>query len=214
VSDRLRRAQIYYRKWRFWERSSLPWRRLALHREFMAREAYMRWPIQGNVLEALRQGRLEIGRNVHLEPYVWLSVLQHGHLTLGEGVALNQGVFISVVDEVSIGAHTGVGNGSFISDGMRNFGDTSRPFMRSGLWSKGPTIIGENVWVGVNCIITAGVTIGDWCIIGANSVVTKDVPSGTVVGGVPARVIREVEFTTPGESGVTAGQPDATGPQQ
>jgi acetyltransferase-like isoleucine patch superfamily enzyme len=163
----------------------------------MRREAYMRWPLQGNVLEALRAGRLEIERGVHLEPYVWLSVLRNGRLKLAEGVALNQGVFISVYDEVTIGAHTGVGNGSFISDGMRNYADTSKPFMRSGMWSKGPTRIGENCWVGVNCIITSGVTIGDWCIIGANSVVTKDVPSGTVVGGVPARVLREVEFTTP-----------------
>jgi len=108
-------------------------------------------------------------------------------------VAINAGVFISVVDRVEIGAHTGVGNGSFISDGMRGFDPAGKPFMRQPLWSKGPTIIGENVWVGVNCIITSGVTIGDWCLIGANSVVTQDIPPYSIAAGVPARVIREVE---------------------
>ena len=51
-------------------------------------------------------------------------------------------------------------------------------------------MIGKNVWVGVKATITPGVTIGDNAIVGANAVVTKDVPANSVVGGVPAKVIR------------------------
>jgi acetyltransferase-like isoleucine patch superfamily enzyme len=193
-SEPLRRARLYYRKWRHFERASLPWNRLALHRELMAREAYMRPPLEGNVLEALRAGRLEVARGVHLEPHVWLSIFETGHLKLGRGVALNPGVFISVVDRVEIGAHTGIGSGSFISDGMRGFEGPPTPFMHQPMWSKGPTIVGSNVWIGVNSVITGGVTVGDWSIIGANSVVTADVPARTLVAGAPARVIRELEF--------------------
>lgn len=194
MPGRIDRAKLYYKKWRWFERNSFPLQRLAIHREMMRRECYARWPLQGNLLWALRNGKAELGRNVHLEHDVWISVLQNGHLKLGEGVALNDGVFISCFNKVEIGAHTGVGNGSFISDGMRGYDPNSTtPFMRQPMTTKGPTRIGKNCWVGVNCIITSGVTIGDWCIIGANSVVTKDVPSYSVVGGVPARVLRQLE---------------------
>ena len=52
-----------------------------------------------------------------------------------------------------------------------------------------PIAIGNDVWIGVNAVILPGVTIGDHCIIGANAVVTKDVESGKIVAGVPAKVI-------------------------
>ena len=55
---------------------------------------------------------------------------------------------------------------------------------------KGDTIIGNNVWIGYEAVIMSGVTIGDGAIIGARSVVTKDIPPYTIVGGVPARQIR------------------------
>ena len=55
---------------------------------------------------------------------------------------------------------------------------------------KGDIIIGNDVWIGYEAVVMAGVTIGDGAIIGARAVVTKDVPSYTIVGGVPAREIR------------------------
>ena len=57
--------------------------------------------------------------------------------------------------------------------------------------NKGDIIIGNDVWIGYEAVILAGVTIGDGAIIGTRAVVTKDVPSYTIVGGVPARVIRK-----------------------
>ena len=56
--------------------------------------------------------------------------------------------------------------------------------------SKGPVIIGNNVWIGDKATILPGVTVGDGAVIAANAVVTKDVPAYSVVGGNPARVIR------------------------
>jgi acetyltransferase-like isoleucine patch superfamily enzyme len=197
MSDRRRKAKLYWKKWRWYERNSMPWRRVALHRELLRRECYARWPVHGNMLWALRTGRMEMGPGVHFDHDVWIDVLMNGHLTIGERVALNVGVFVSCYDEVEIGDDTGIGNGSFISDGMRGFDPGSdTPFMRQEMWSKGPTRIGKNCWIGVNSIITSGVTIGDWCIVGANSVVTKDVPPYSVVGGVPARVLRELDPAT------------------
>lgn len=53
-----------------------------------------------------------------------------------------------------------------------------------------PVTIGHDVWIGANCIIMDGVKIGNGCIVGANSVVTKDIPDYAIVGGVPAKIIR------------------------
>ena len=65
------------------------------------------------------------------------------------------------------------------------------PMMRQGFVEEKPVYIGDDVWIGDRVIILPGVHVGDGCVIAAGSVVTKDVPRYTVVGGVPAKVIRE-----------------------
>lgn len=56
-----------------------------------------------------------------------------------------------------------------------------------------PINIGKNVWIGANATVLPGVSIGDWAVIGAGAVVTKDVPAKSVVGGVPARIIKMID---------------------
>lgn len=58
-----------------------------------------------------------------------------------------------------------------------------------------PIVIGRNVWLGARVVVTAGVRIGDDCVVGAGAVVTHDLPTGTVAAGVPARPIRSVDPT-------------------
>jgi acetyltransferase-like isoleucine patch superfamily enzyme len=63
-----------------------------------------------------------------------------------------------------------------------------------GFSSKGPTRVGDNVWCGANVVITSGVTVAERSVIGANSVVTADIPPFSLVAGVPARVLRRIEY--------------------
>ncbi len=189
-----RRLKLYAQKWRWYERNSLPWNRLAIHRELMRREAFVRWPVQGNVLEALDDGRLTIGEQTLLEPGCWLTIDDDARLEIGSGTFLNMGCMVAVQDRVSIGDHTMFANHCFVSDSGHRYDDPDLPVTWQGFESKGPTRIGSNCWFGVGCVVTSGVTVGERCVIGANSVVTRDLPPRSIAAGVPAQVLREVEY--------------------
>jgi acetyltransferase-like isoleucine patch superfamily enzyme len=189
------RLKLYLQKWRWYERNSLPWRRARIHLHMLRREAFIRFPVQGNVLEALDDGRLEIGKGTLLEPGCWLTIADSGRIEIGEGCFLNMGTMVAAQERVTIGDHTMFANGCFVADAAHRYDDPSVPVTWQGFTSKGPTEIGSNCWFGVNCAVNTGVTVGDRCVIGANSVVTKDLPAGTIAVGAPARVIREIEFT-------------------
>jgi acetyltransferase-like isoleucine patch superfamily enzyme len=192
------RLKLYLQKLLWYERNARPWRRLRIHRHMLEREAFIRFPVQGNVLEALDDGRLQIGRGTLLEPMCWITIADEGRVEIGEGCFLNIGTMVAAQHGVTIGDHVMFANGCFVADASHRFDDPTRPVTWQGFESKGPTAIGSNCWFGVNCVVTTGVTIGDRCVIGANSVVTKDVPPGTIAAGVPAKVIREIEFREPG----------------
>ena len=70
--------------------------------------------------------------------------------------------------------------------------DPVRPVPWQGFTSKGPTRVGDNVWCGANVVITSGVTVGERCVIGANSVVTRDLPPRSIAAGSPARVLQMI----------------------
>ena len=188
------RLRLWAQKWRWYERGTLPWNRAAVHWEFMRREAFVRWPVQGNVLEALREGRLELGPGVLLEPGVWITAPGSARVRIGAGSFLNKGVMVAAQELVEIGEHCMLANGCFVSDADHRFDDPQRPITWQGFTSKGPTRIGSNCWLGANVVVTSGVTIGERCVIGANSVVTRDVPAFSIAAGAPAKVLRTIEY--------------------
>ena len=187
-------ARLWWQKWRWYERNSLPWNRLRIHRELMRRQAFARWPVHGNVLEALRDGRLEVGAQTLFEPHVWITLGDEARLRIGGWSFLNIGVMIASVGLVEIGEHCMFANQCFVSDADHRFDDPELPVPWQGFRSKGPTRIGDNVWCGWGVVITSGVTVGDRCVIGANSVVTRDLPARSVAAGAPAKVIRRIEY--------------------
>jgi acetyltransferase-like isoleucine patch superfamily enzyme len=194
------RAKLYLQKWRSYERNALPLRRARIHLHMLRAEAFIRFPVQGNVLEALDDGRLQIGKGTLLEPMCWITIADGGRVEIGEGCFLNIGTMVAAQERVTIGDHTMFANNCFVSDAAHRYDDPDTPVTWQGFTSKGPTSIGSNCWFGVNCVVNTGVTIGDRCVIGANSVVTKDIPAGTIAAGVPAKVIREIDFAASGES--------------
>jgi acetyltransferase-like isoleucine patch superfamily enzyme len=189
-----RLARLWALKWRWYEQNSMPWNRAAIHLEFLRREAFVRWPIHGNVLEALREDRLRIGAGTLFEPGVWITATGDARVHIGAGTFLNLNVMVAAADLIEIGDHCMFANGSFITDANHRFEDPDRPVTWQGFSSKGPTRIGDNVWCGANVVITSGVTIGERCVIGAGSVVTTDLEPFSIAAGAPARVIRRIEY--------------------
>lgn len=194
MSELAAQARLWVAKWRWYERGALPWNRARIHWEMARREAFARWPINGNVLEALREGRLEVGPGVLMEPNVWITAPDGARVKIGAGTFLNQGVMIAAQQRVEIGAHCMLANGCFVSDATHRYDDPDKPVPWQGFESKGPTRIGENCWLGVNVAVMSGVEIGERCVVGANSVVTRDVEPYSIVAGAPARVIRRIEY--------------------
>jgi acetyltransferase-like isoleucine patch superfamily enzyme len=184
------RAKLWLEKWRWYERNSLPWNRARIHWELARRGAFARWPVHGDVLQMFREGRLELGEQVLLEPNVWLT--GSGRIHIGAGTFLNMVVQVASVDLVEIGEHCMFANGCFITDGNHRFDDLGTPVPWQGFTSKGPTRIGDNVWCGANVVVTSGVTIGERCVIGANSVVTSDIPPFSIAAGAPAKVLKQI----------------------
>ncbi len=192
ASGRRARARLWAQKWRWYQRNSLPWNRARIHLELMRRGAFARWPLEGNVLEALREGRLEVGDGTLFEPGVWITAPGAARVRIGEGTFLNRGVMVASQELVEIGSHCMLANGCFVSDASHRFEDPELPITWQGFESKGPTRIGDNCWLGAHVVVTSGVTVGERCVIGANSVVTSDIEPYSIAAGAPARVLRRV----------------------
>ena len=114
-------------------------------------------------------------------------------LIIGDGVSFNYYCHVGCINKIVIGNHVMVGSYVLITD--HSHGElerTSVPVAKRKLLSKGPVIIEDNVWIGEHACIMPGVTIGEGSIIGANAVVTHDVPPFSVAVGVPARVVKSL----------------------
>lgn len=109
-------------------------------------------------------------------------------ILIGERAYLNRGTIIDAVDGVRIGADAMIGPYCYITDHDHSFGTDGRP--ASGPLQGAPTEIGSRCWLGAHVTVLKGVRIGDGTIVGAGSVVTRDLPSGVVAVGNPARILR------------------------
>jgi len=110
-------------------------------------------------------------------------------IAIGDSVHFNNDCWINGGGGLEIGNNVIFGPRVIVHSSNHNFDDMNKLIMHQGSSHKKVTI-GNNIWVGASSIILPGVTISDGAIIGAGAVVTKDVPSNVVVGGVPAKILK------------------------
>lgn len=127
----------------------------------------------------------------HSTLHTGVRVFDPRNIRVGEGTIVGYATFIDGRDQVSIGDHTDIASEVMIYSQEHNL--SSPDFV-----AEGATVtIGDYVFIGPRTIILPGVTVGDGAVVAAGAVVTKDVPSGMIVGGVPAKVIGERSLKHP-----------------
>ena len=111
------------------------------------------------------------------------------NLTLGRNVFINMGCRFQDTGGITIGDGSLIGHGSTLTTPNHSVDPDRRADM-----TPAPIVIGRKVWLGASVTVVPGVTIGHGAIVGAGAVVTKDVPAGAVVAGVPAKPVRMTGF--------------------
>ena len=102
------------------------------------------------------------------------------------------GIHNTIIGPVSIGNHVNLAQGITVTALNHNFSDPDKRIDEQGI-STAAVHIGDDVWIGANAVVLPGVTIGSHSVVAAGAVVTKDVPPYTLVGGVPARIIKSLK---------------------
>jgi acetyltransferase-like isoleucine patch superfamily enzyme len=137
-------------------------------------------------------GEIELAAGCSLDRGVTLLCsgdgLPHPKIIIGSSTYINRNTFLDASLKIVIGRDCGIGPGCYITDHDHGI-EANRSPLAQELISQ-PTQIGDRVWIGANVSILKGVTVGDDAVIGAGSVVTKDVPAEAIAVGVPARVVR------------------------
>lgn len=110
-----------------------------------------------------------------------------GRIRIGNGVFINAGSIVYSELAITIGDDVALANEVYIMDTPSHGIEGRQP-------APAPVVIGDGTWVGARAIVLPGVTIGSRVVVGAGSVVTKDIPDDVMVGGNPARVIRPLTY--------------------
>jgi len=141
---------------------------------------------------------ISIGNNVFIAENSFLSVSKQykgisysPKVRIGNNTCIGSNFFLGCIEKVEIGDNVLISDRVFISDHIHGYEDEKIPIIDQPLVKKGAVKILGDSFIGINSVIMPGITIGKHSVIGASSVVTKDVPDFTVVTGNPARIIKK-----------------------
>jgi len=157
------------------------------------------------LLNTTNQKFISIGDHVDIGSFSWISVSTEFagmkskskrkiRLKIGDHVDIGNNAFIVASNYVEIGNNVITAPYIYISDHIHQYEDITKDFHQQPITDDGKVIIKDNVFIGIKASILPNVTIGRHSVIGANAVVTKDVPPYSVVVGNPARVVKKYDF--------------------
>lgn len=129
-----------------------------------------------------------VGDNVSVFPGVY--ILHPENLSVGSNVSIHQMCYIDAEGGIEIGNDVSVAHRCTLLSSNHRYEDADTPIKYQGMEKK-KTVIGDNTWIGCACTVLAGATVGQGCVIGANSVVVKDIEDNSVAVGAPAKKIKD-----------------------
>lgn len=146
--------------------------------------------------------RIFIGDDVHIEAgSILYAVKRYGkdtydcRIIIGRKTFANRNLNLTAAFEIKIGDEVVFGPNVFLTDFDHGYENIEKSRLETDLVSKGPVNIGNRCWIGANSFIGSGVTLGEGCVVAANSVVTKSFPAFSVVAGIPAKIIKKYDST-------------------
>lgn len=134
-----------------------------------------------------------LDNDVAIRPYVqiWST---GGNVRIGEGTEIGERCRISIINSLEVGKNVLFSPNVYITDCDHEYRNPEVPIIAQGIVQKGQkVIIGDDSYIGINVVIVGNVKIGKHCVIGANSVVTKDIPEYCVAVGSPAKVVKHLK---------------------
>ena len=167
-----------------WERLARLWAFARLRAELPGRRLDASNVVLGPA-ELRGSRRIRLGRRLFLYRELYLETQGSGEIAIGDGVVISRGAHLVAFAGIRIGDGSMIGEYASIRDANHRTG-TGGPLRDSGHDAR-PIEIGREVWIGRGVTVLPGVRIGDRAVVGANAVVTRDVPAGARVAGVPAR---------------------------
>lgn len=140
---------------------------------------------------------VHVGNYVTIGERAWLNAKDDcgggmPTLRIGDGTHIGRFAQINAWRSVTIGRDVLIADRVFISDADHNYADNNTPIRLQGDSFIGAVVLQEGCWIGVGAVILPGVTIGRNAVVAANAVVTHNVPDRAVVGGIPARIIKQL----------------------
>lgn len=151
---------------------------------------------------------IQLGERVVIDAHAWLEAIQAWQtqrfrpcIEIGDDVTIGRHVTITATTRVRIGAGSLLSEGVYVSDsGHDVFSPGARPLVQMPLLELGPVEIGPRCFIGFRACVLPGVTLGEGCVVGAQSVVTRSFPAGSVIAGAPARLLRRKAVGAEGQA--------------
>ncbi len=145
---------------------------------------------------------ISIGENTIIAGGGWISAYERylddefqPRILIGNNVRIGPRLMLTAINEITIGDGCLLSADVFISDHTHGHLPSETPPARQPLSSKGSVHIGKHCFIGIRTTIMSGVSLGNYCVVGAHSVVTHSFPERSVVAGSPARLIRTLPYT-------------------
>lgn len=161
--------------------------------KFFGNNSSVLFPLNLNGIE-----NISIGNRVHIAYKTWLAAVAHTgeancELIIGDGTCIGNFNHIYATKSIVIGKNVLTADRVYISDNLHGYEDITLPIIHQPIKQIGTVVIGDGSWLGENvCVV--GAKVGNNCVIGANSVVTKDIPDYCVAVGSPAKIIKRYCF--------------------
>ncbi|MFN0085245.1 MAG: acyltransferase [Blastocatellia bacterium] len=130
-------------------------------------------------------GRIRLGRDLYLYRELYFETQEEGRISIGDGVVISRGVHIVSYAEITINEGVMIGEYTSIRDANHRLAEGAS--VRHTGHIAAPIVIGRNAWLGRGVTVLPGIRIGEGAVVGANAVVTRDIPAGAIVAGIPAK---------------------------